>query len=55
MSYALAFALILIWTLIPNLILLLATRDEGSHLFVAAGAFIPWCLLGLHLVETFNL
>ena len=55
MIYALAFALILIWTLIPNLILLLATRDEDAHLLVAVGAFVPWCLLGLHLVETFNL
>ena len=55
MIYAIALALIILWTLIPNLILLLATRNEDSHLFVAAGAFIPWCLLGLHLVETFNL
>jgi len=55
MPYALTFTLILVWTLIPNLVLLAATRDEDSHLFVAAGAFIPWCLLGLHLVETFNL
>ena len=55
MSYALTFTLILVWVLIPNLILLLATRDEDSHLLVAVGAFVPWCLLGLHLVETFNL
>ena len=55
MTYALTFTLILVWTLIPNLVLLLVTRNEDSHIVVAAGAFIPWCLLGLHLVETFNL
>lgn len=50
MTITLGLAIIALWTVAPNLALLLFTRDEDSHMVWGAVCFIPWTLFGLYLV-----
>ena len=50
--YALAFIIVALWVITPNVALALVTwnrADEDDHLAFAVAAFIPWTLFGLWL------
>jgi len=54
MTLLIGIALIFIWTIAPNVILLIVTRfnaSDDAHIICASVAFIPWSIFGLSLIQ----
>jgi len=49
--FYLALLSICTWFLVPNLALLLVTRDENYHIGFGFATFLPWSLFGLSLLQ----